>query len=120
MFDLLERVKHVSGEWVANGHLIGCNKHNVSCTISVKDNEWKGLTEWMWENKNFYNGISVLPYFGAEAYPQLPFEDCSEEEYERMLPFLNAINIDQVFEKDGSGVDLKSEPACAGGFCEVV
>ncbi len=120
MFDLLERVKHVSGDWVANGHLIGCNKHNVSCTISVKDDEWKELTAWMWENKNFYNGISVLPYFGAEAYPQLPFEDCTKEEYERMLPFLKAINIDNVFEKDGSGVDLKSELACSGNFCEVV
>lgn len=119
MFDLLERVKQVSGEWVANGHVVGSNKHNVSCTISVKDDEWKGLTEWMWENKNFYNGISVLPYFGAEAYPQLPFEDCTKEEYERLLPFLNAINIDDVFEQDGSGVDLKSELACAGGFCEL-
>jgi ribonucleoside-diphosphate reductase alpha chain len=120
MLDLLERVKQVSGEWVANGHLIGSNKHNVSCTISVKDGEWEELTIWMWKNQRFYNGISVLPYFGAEAYPQLPFEDCSKEEYERLLPFLNAINIDEVFESDGKAIDLKAELACAGGFCEIV
>lgn len=118
MFDLLERVKQVSGEWVANGHVVGSNKHNVSCTISVKDDEWKGLTEWMWENKNFYNGISVLPFNGG-TYIQAPFEDCTKEEYERLLPFLNAINIDDVFEQDGSGVDLQSEVACSGNFCEI-
>lgn len=120
MFELLERVKDVSVNWVANGHLIGDNKHNVSCTISVKDNEWEPLTKWMWDNKAYYNGISVLPYFGAEAYPQLPFEDCTKEQYEALLPHLNAINIDEVFEENGNSIDLKGELACAGGFCEVV
>lgn len=119
MFELLERVKDVSINWVAKGHLIGNNKHNVSCTISVKEGEWEPLTKWMWDNQSYYNGISVLPYFGAEAYPQLPFEDCSKEQYEAMLPYLNAINIDEVFEENGNAIDLKSELACAGGFCEV-
>lgn len=119
MFDLLERVKHVSLDWVATGHETGSNRHNVSCTISVKEDEWKGLTEWMWENQDHYNGISVLPYYGSEAYPQLPFEDCTKEVYESMLPHLEAINIDEVFEKDGKAINLAGELACAGGFCEL-
>ena len=119
IFDLLERVKQVSKEWVAAGHTKGDNRHNVSCTISVKDDEWEGLTAWMWDNREHYNGISVLPYFGADAYPQLPFEDCTEEKYLEMLPFLNAINIDEVFEDDGKAINLVGESACAGGFCEV-
>lgn len=120
MFDLLERVKAVSTDWVATGHETGSNRHNVSCTISVKEDEWVGLTEWMWENQVHYNGISVLPYYGSDAYPQLPFEDCTKEVYESMLPHLEAINIDEVFESDGKAIDLKGELACAGGFCEVV
>jgi ribonucleoside-diphosphate reductase alpha chain len=119
IFNLLERVKHVSQEWVDVGHKKGDNRHNVSCTISVRDNEWEELTNWMWINRKHYNGISVLPYFGAEAYPQLPFEDCTKEVYESLLVHLEAINIDEVFEKDGKAINLAGELACAGGFCEL-
>lgn len=119
IFNLLERVKKVSQEWVDEGHRKGANRHNVSCTISVKDNEWEELTNWMWINREHYNGISVLPYFGAEAYPQLPFEDCTKEVYESLLVHLEAINIDEVFEKDGKAINLAAELACAGGFCEL-
>ena len=118
--DLLERVKLVSTDWVHAGHNVGDNKHNVSCTISVKDGEWEGLAAWMWANREFYNGISVLPYFGAAAYPQLPFEDCTKETYESLLPHLNRINIDEVFEKDGSAINLTAEVACGGGACEIM
>lgn len=119
IFNLLERVKRVSQEWVDAGHRKGDNRHNVSCTISVKDNEWEELTNWMWVNREHYNGISVLPYFGAEAYPQLPFEDCTKEVYESMLVHLKAINIDEVFEQDGKAINLAAELACQGGFCEL-
>lgn len=119
IFNLLDRVKKVSQEWVDAGHKEGANRHNVSCTISVKDNEWEELTNWMWINREHYNGISVLPYFGAEAYPQLPFEDCTKEVYESLLVHLEAINIDEVFEKDGKAINLTAELACAGGFCEL-
>jgi ribonucleoside-diphosphate reductase alpha chain len=120
MFDLLERVKHISKAWVAPGHVTGDNKHNVSCTISVKDTEWASLTNWMWKNREYYNGISVLPYFGAEAYPQLPFEDITKEQYEQLLPFLKNIDISQVVENDGKAIDLAAELACSGGACEII
>lgn len=120
MNSLLERVKNVSVNWVAAGHRTGINQHNVSCTISVKEGEWAELTKWMWDNKAHYNGISVLPYFGAEAYPQLPFEDITKEKYEELLPLLEGIDIGQVFEDNGGAVDLRAENACAGGACEIV
>ncbi len=120
MNSLLERVKNVSVNWVANGHTDGINQHNVSCTISVKENEWAEITNWMWDNRAHYNGISVLPYFGAAAYPQLPFEDITEERYLEMLPMLEGIDIGQVYEDNGSSINLASELACAGGSCELV
>lgn len=119
MLSLMERVKNVAINWVAQGHRSGSNKHNVSCTISVKDGEWKELAEWMWDNREHYNGISVLPYAGAEAYPQLPFEDITKEKYEEMLPLLNGIDIGKVYEDDGSSVSFQSELACSGGVCEI-
>ena len=118
MFNLLERVKNVAVNWVSNGHRKGDNQHNVSCTISVKEGEWEPLSKWMWDNKEHYNGISVLPYFGAEAYPQLPFEDISKEKYEEMLPWLEGIDIGKVYEENGDAVNLSSELACSGGLCE--
>lgn len=120
MISLLERVKDVSSRWVKTGHVNGINQHNVSCTISVKSDEWNELADWMWNNREFYNGISVLPYFGAEAYPQLPFEDITEEQYYKLLPLLKSIDISKVFEENGNNVDLAAELACAGGACEIL
>lgn len=120
MMSLLERVKNVSIAWVAQGHRSGSNKHNVSCTISVKNDEWNELTKWMWDNREHYSGISVLPFFGAEAYPQLPFEDITEEKYNEMLPYLNGIDISKVYEEDGSAVNLSSELACSGAGCDII
>ena len=119
MNSLLERVKNVSVNWVAAGHRTGTNKHNVSCTISVKDNEWKELGIWMWNNRDVYNGISVLPFYGSEAYPQLPFEDITKEKYEEMLPYLANINIDEIYEEDGANVKFAEQLACAGGSCSI-
>ncbi len=114
MLELLERVKDVSIRWVAPGHRDGINQHNVSCTISVKDGQWRLLTRWMWSNRQYYNGISVLPFAGAEAYPQLPFEDITKEQYEAMLPLLEGIDISRVFEDNSDSIDLKAELACSG------
>lgn len=119
MLELLERVKDVATTWVAAGHRTGVNRHNVSCTISVKDDEWGVLTDWMWLNREHYNGIAVLPYFGSAAYPQMPFEDIDEAKYLKMLPLLQSIDISQVREKDGSAINLAAELACAGGSCEL-
>lgn len=118
MMSLLERVKNVSKKWVTTGHTSGTNQHNVSCTISVKPEEWQELSIWMWENRDYYNGIAVLP-FGDTVYPQMPFEDITEEHYLKLLPMLKDIDISKVFEVDGSSVDLAAELACAGGVCEI-
>jgi len=116
-FDLLERVKKVATEWVVPGHRKGSNTHNVSATISLKDNEWKAAGEWMWENRNHYNGLSVLPYDGG-SYVQAPFEDISAAEYREMLSYLKEIDLTKIIEIDDE-TDLAGELACAGGSCEI-
>lgn len=118
MLSLLARVYDVSTKWVANGHYDGTNQHNVSCTISVKPDEWKEITSWMWTNRDHYNGISVLPYNGG-TYVQAPFEDIDEAKYYSLLPLLNGINISEIVEDDSVIIDLKAELACSGGGCEI-
>lgn len=114
---LLRRVKSVTDEWVKPGFRKGQNTHNISATISVKDTEWVDVGEWMWDNRNSYNGLSVLPYDGG-TYTQAPFEDCSKETYEAMLNNLKEVDLSKIQESEDN-TDLKGEVACAGGACEV-
>ena len=115
--DLLERVKRFYKHWVMPGYRHGANTHNVSVTVSLKEDEWKGCGEWMWKNRNFYAGISVLPYDGG-TYVQAPFEDITEEKFNEMLKHLANIDLSKVIETVDI-TDHKMEPACAGGACEI-
>ena len=116
--ELLERIKRVHQEWIKPGHRTGNNAHNVSATVSVKENEWDAVGEWMWENRKHYNGLSVLP-FSDHTYIQAPFEDCDEEKYNEMMKSLLTVDLSKVIEINDA-TDLKGEAACAGGACEVV
>jgi len=116
-FQLLERVKKVATEWVNAGHRKGSNSHNVSATISLREHEWDPAGEWMWENRHYYNGLSVLPYNGG-TYKQAPFEDITEEKYEEMMKSLTTVDLSNVVELDDN-TDLSGELACSGGNCEI-
>jgi ribonucleoside-diphosphate reductase alpha chain len=116
--DLLERVKLISKDWVKQGHDKGNNTHNVSCTVSVRDDEWKIVGEWMWANKEYYNGLSVLPYHGG-TYKQTPFEDCTKEVYEKMMSTLHDVDLSKVIEVQDN-TNFSDSAACGGGNCEVV
>ena len=79
--DLLQRIKKFNTDWVRNGFRRGENANNVSATVSIPDNDWKRVGEWMWENKASYNGLSVLPFDNGN-YKQAPFEDITPENFE--------------------------------------
>jgi len=117
-FQLLDRIKKVATEWVRTGHRRGSNTHNVSATISLKENEWETAGEWMWDNREHYNGLSVLPYDGG-TYVQAPFEDIKASEYSEMMKQLEDIDLSKISETEDN-TDLSGELACAGGACEIV
>jgi ribonucleoside-diphosphate reductase alpha chain len=114
--DTLERVKKFATEWILPGHLNGDNTHNVSATVSITD-EWPAVGEWMWKNRDSYNGLSVLPYFGG-SYKQAPFEDITKEQYEEKILSLQSVDLTKVMELDDT-VDFGQVAACAGGACEI-
>lgn len=116
--ELLERVRRFSTEWVKTGHVKGDNTHNVSATINIKDGEWEEVGKWMWNNRDCYNGLSVLPHNGG-TYKQAPFESITEDEYKKLIKVLKNVNLKKVKELEDN-TDLSGEIACAGGSsCEV-
>jgi len=118
VMDMLERVKKFNMQWVKKGHRKGANTNNVSATVSIQENEWEQVGQWMWENRNTFNGLSVLPYFGG-SYTQAPFEDITEEKFNEMAQHLHSIDLSKVVEFSDETA-LMDQAACAGGACEIV
>ena len=114
---LLKRLREVTSQWVKFGHRSGQNTHNVSATVSIRDSEWTDVGEWMWENRAFYNGLSVLPVDGG-TYKQAPFEDCSPEKYQVLVEALEDVDLTKIVELDDD-TNLSGELACSGGSCEI-
>ena len=114
---LLERVKWFSQNWIKPGHRNGMNSHNISATVSIREHEWDAVGKWMWENREFYNGLSVLNYDGG-SYTQAPFEDITKEKYDQLMETLHVVDLSNVVELDDN-TDLTGELACAGGACEI-
>jgi ribonucleoside-diphosphate reductase alpha chain len=118
VIDMLERTKRFNTQWVKKGHRRGANTNNVSATVSIQENEWEQVGQWMWDNKDTFNGLSVLPYFGG-SYTQAPFEDITEEKFNEMAQHLHSIDLSKVVEFSDETA-LMDQAACAGGACEIV
>jgi ribonucleoside-diphosphate reductase alpha chain len=118
VMDMLERVKKFNTQWVKKGHRKGANTNNVSATVSIQEGEWEKVGQWMWENKETFNGLSVLPYFGG-TYTQAPFEDITKEQFDEMVTHLHNIDLSKVVEFSDETA-LMDQAACAGGACEIV
>jgi ribonucleoside-diphosphate reductase alpha chain len=114
---LLKRTLNYRKNWIEPGHRYGDNMHNVSVTISVKENEWDSLKESLWENRNSYSGISLLPFDGG-TYKQAPFEDCTKEKYEELSLLVKEIDLRLVREENDNTKRIE-QLACAGGQCEI-
>ena len=118
VIDMLERTKKFNVQWVKKGHRKGANTNNVSATVSIQEGEWEAVGNWMWENRETFNGLSVLPYFGG-TYVQAPFEDITKEKFDEMAQHLHNIDLSQIIEFSDDTA-LMDQAACAGGACEIV
>lgn len=76
--ELLDKVRLTQMNWVEAGIRKGASsqpwlKHNVSNTITVKDDEWGDVEDYIYKNRKWFAGISLLPFSGDKDYPQAPF-----------------------------------------------
>jgi ribonucleoside-triphosphate reductase len=118
VMDMLERVKKFNTQWVKKGHRKGANTNNVSATVPINENEWEQVGQWMWTNRDTFNGLSVLPFFGG-SYTQAPFEDITKEQFDEMVQHLHNIDLSKIVEFTDDTA-LMDQAACAGGACEIV
>lgn len=96
-------------------------EHKPSVTISVKEDEWMAVGAFVYENFDEISGVSFLPY-SEHIYRQAPYQDCSEEEYEKAWEKMpKKLDWNKLAEYESEDNTLGSQTlACAAGACEIV
>lgn len=138
--EMLKYAKITQDNWIKYGTALpnSCEKlkHNVSVTVSVNEDEWKEVFDFLWEHRDSFTGVSMLPRFGDYAYKQAPFvrvyelnEIAEDDPYrkEKIEMYHLWYNLRETMKKVDY-IDLieyedetsfMAEVACAGGKCEV-
>ena len=96
-------------------------EHNPSVTISVKEPEWMEVGAWVYKHFNEIGGVSFLP-FSDHVYRQAPYQECTKEEYEKLLEKLPK-NVDWTKLVDYENKDMTNavqELSCVSGACEII
>lgn len=95
-------------------------EHNPSATVSVSEDEWIGVVDWVQRNWDIIGGLSFLPR-SNHVYRLAPYETITKEEYETRMARFPKVDYSQLtaYERQDES-DMKRELACAGGTCEIV
>ncbi|MEK7609718.1 MAG: ATP cone domain-containing protein [Patescibacteria group bacterium] len=95
-------------------------EHNPSITISIGNNEWVAVANWVYENWDIIGGLSFLPREDS-VYKLAPYEAIDEKTYKHLVKRLEHIDYSKIitYEKQNE-TDLKKELACVSGVCEIV
>lgn len=125
--EFLEMVKSTQQNWVVPGtgdstHSPGLS-HNVSNTVTVRDDEWDKVAEYLWENRQFFTGVSLLASTGDKDYAFAPNEEiltaADEARWNQLLEHYKPVDYTKLVEQDDNTA-LNGEVACAGGVCMIV
>jgi len=94
-------------------------EHNPSVTVSVGENEWLLVGNWVYENWDLVGGLSFLPR-SNHVYQLAPYETITKEKYEQMQEALKHLDFSKIvtYEKEDE-TEVKRELACIGGLCEI-
>jgi ribonucleotide reductase, class II len=121
----LDYIRRVQIHWVQAGRADETYSpglhHNVSCTVSVKDDEWSDVADFIWSNRDSFTGIALLADSGDKAYAQAPREglaNAADHDKWNTLMYSN-VPYEELCE-DEDITELKQVIACAGGACELV
>jgi ribonucleoside-diphosphate reductase alpha chain len=97
--------------------------HNVSCTVVVKPHEWEEVEKFIFENRQFFTAVSLIPASGDKDYKQAPMEAVSTEadqiKFDSMLKSYLPVDYSLMMEEEDN-TDLMGEMSCVGGRCELI
>ena len=94
-------------------------EHKPSITVYVRDNEWKTVGDWVYNNFDAISGLAFLPYDGG-VYEQAPYSIITKNLYNHIVVTTPVIdwNLLSKYEKEDNR-SLELSPACsASGGCE--
>ena len=92
-------------------------EHKPSVTISVAEKDWPAVGAWTWDHFGEISGVSYLPYDGG-TYRQAPYEECTEEEYNKLKASIPVVDWSQLKENTDN-VEGAQMLACSAGVCEI-
>lgn len=96
-------------------------EHNPSVTISVRENEWIEVANWVYANWDDIGGLSFLP-FSEHSYRQAPYQDCDETTYKQFaadMPKSIDWSLLSAYEFEDTTAGSQTL-ACTSGSCELV
>jgi ribonucleoside-triphosphate reductase (thioredoxin) len=121
----LTYIRLVQENWVQAGrrhenHSPGLH-HNVSCTVSVRPDEWDAVAEYIWTHRHSFTGVALLQDCGDKVYAQAPREGLATAADIEKWNMLDYMPVDfTTLEESEDITELKQVAACAGGACELV
>lgn len=92
-------------------------EHNPSITVYVKEEEWLDVGAWVYKNFDRIGGVSFLPH-SDHTYKQAPYQQITQEEYEKLSSEFPAIDWDS-FKEKGDNTTSTRELACVAGVCDL-
>jgi hypothetical protein len=118
--DQLERYRLAQVNYADRGH-------NTSATITLAPDEYDIAANWINDNWDDIIGVSFLPRFdpsegGQAAYPNMPWEPCTKEQYEKVkdtLPLLTEEQLITLLSSIEKGYEEEEilEDKCGVGSC---
>jgi len=122
--DLLGHVLNTQNNWVKYGNTVDMDglNHNVSNTVTVAEGDWDKVSEFIWNNRSDFTGVTTLADFGDKMYQQAPHEEVTtngdEKTWGDTISKFNKVDYTELKEQEDV-TTLNKEIACAGGKCDI-
>lgn len=125
--EFMDKIFSTYENWVKDGTVDIMSSpgltHNISSTITVKENEWEEVKNYVWENRFRISAMSFLPASGDKDYPQAPREEIStkadEARWNEILE--NYVPVDYtLMNEEEDTTDPRGVSGCEGMSCEII
>jgi ribonucleoside-triphosphate reductase (thioredoxin) len=98
---------------------VNFTEHNPSTTISIGEDEWIAVANWLYENWEIIGGLSFLPR-DNHVYQLAPYEAIDKETYEELVKRFEHIDFSKIVTYEiQDETEVRRELACVSGVCEV-